>query len=70
MEKELIVRVSCDIYETYYGGNQSRICKDDDGYYVQDCYSGFSSQVYRIKREAIIKFRSHLKQYYTTTKSK
>jgi hypothetical protein len=69
MRSELIIRISYDLYETYYGGNQICIVKDNDGYYVLDTNSGFSSQVYRLKSDALKKFRSHLKQHYTTTKS-
>jgi hypothetical protein len=69
MEKELVIKVSYDLYETYYGANQICIMKDDDGYYVIDTNTGFSSQIYRLKNDALKKFRSHLNQYYKTIKS-
>ncbi len=68
MEKQLVIRVSYDMYETLYGQNQICVVKDDDGYYVLDTNTGYSSMVYRIKTDAVSKLRNHLKQYYKTTK--
>jgi len=69
MTKELIIKVSYDIYETYYGANQICVVKDDFGYYVLDTNSGYSSMTYRLKSDAVSKLRGHIKQYYSITKA-
>ena len=68
-EKELVVRIRFDMYETYYGQNSICVVKDDYGYYVLDANTGYSSNTYRIKSDALTKLRNHIKQYYKTTKN-